>query len=321
MKLLPLLFIVLLSSSPLIAEKLDQPSHQTFKKKKKKKKHKKKKEKKGQQEKSSPKDSWVGPSWRQAKNLSDLGDFKKNLSGAHWNSKKQRLYVVINNPATIYELSLENMDFIQTKKISAKGDFEGITMTSDDSELVYVMGEGCECIIEYNVKTQTRNKEWRLDGLIKASGNQGPEGIAFIPDEFLDEAIGTSKLGMNGLFVIAHQNGGDLYFYDLDLKGSKANLIKKVATRSSESSGLEFDVSEAKLYIWHNVGSNSIEIVKPTLNESGYLDLIKHIDGPKTGNLEGISVGRVAEGEHYLFFTDDDNQDGYALFWYDDHIL
>ena len=44
------------------------------------------------------------------------------------------------------------------------------------------------------------------------------------------------------------------------------------------------------------------------------LELIKHIDGPKTGNIEGIAVGRVADGKHYLFFTDDDNQDSYAFF-------
>ena len=84
---------------------------------------------------------------------------------------------------------------------------------------------------------------------------------------------------------------------------------------------MEFDSSEAKLYIWYNVGSNSIEIVKPAIAEDGKLELIKHIDGPKIGNIEGIAVGRVADGEHYLFFTDDDNQDSYALFWYDSLTL
>ena len=124
-----------------------------------------------------------------------------------------------------------------------------------------------------------------------------------------------------GLFAVVHQNGGDIYFYDIEKNGLKSRLIKTLSTRASESSGLEFDSSEGKLYIWHNVGSNSIEIVKPSVAEDGMLELIKHIDGPKTGNIEGIAVGSVGEGEHYLFFTDDDNQDGYALFWYDSLTL
>ena len=74
---------------------------------------------------------------------------------------------------------------------------------------------------------------------------------------------------MGGLFVVSHQNGGDIYFYDVEKNGRKSKLVKSFATRASESSGLEFDSSEAKLYIWHNVGSNSIEIVKPAIAEDG----------------------------------------------------
>ena len=122
---------------------------------------------------------------------------------------------------------------------------------------------------------------------------------------------------MGGLFVVAHQNGGEIFFYDLDENTNKVSLVKRLKTRASESSGLEFDESEGKLYIWHNVGANSIEIVNPKLANDGMLELVKHVKGPKSGNLEGIAVGKVAEGEHYLFFTDDDNQDGYALFWFD----
>ena len=62
----------------------------------------------------------------------------------------------MNNPATVYELSLVDGEFTQTSKISARGDYEGMTMRSDDLSKVYVLGEGCECIIEYDMSSKKK---------------------------------------------------------------------------------------------------------------------------------------------------------------------
>ena len=239
----PHLFLLLNSILNLVSSLL--------RRKRKKKKNKKSKKKKDSCKNESPSkdknssnqiESWNGPNWKDATNLSHLGSFKKNLSGAHWDSKNERLYAVVNNPATVYELSLVDGEFTQTSKISARGDYEGVTMRSDDLSKIYVLGEGCECIIEYDMSSKKKVRSWSLPSLPTRGGN-GPEGIAFIKNEFLDSSIGLSSNGMGGLFVVAHQNGGELFF-DLDENTNKVSLVKKLKTRASESSGLEFDESE-----------------------------------------------------------------------------
>ena len=321
MKLSLLLISSLLLSSTSLAANSSTHRYELIKKKKKKKKKKdKKKKQKGSSQGDSKLASWFGPNWKESVNLSHLGNFNKNLSGAHWDHNGERLFAIVNSPATIYELNLENGDFVKGKKISAKGDFEGITMRPSVKNKVYIMEEGRESIVEFDLNSSKKTAEWNLSGLPTQSRN-GPEGIAFIGDKFLGNGIAKSKAGMGGLFVVAHQNGGELFFFDLDPSTNRADLALSVKTGASESSGLEFDESENKLYIWHNTGGNSIEVVRPSLGANGRLELIKHIRGPKSGNIEGIAVGSTGNGEHYLFFTDDDNQDDYALFWYPDFSI
>ena len=262
---------------------------------------------------------WPGPDWQDARNLSYLDDFEKNLSGAHWDADLGTLYVVMNKPATIWSYRLQGTEFRLEKKVKGKGDYEGITKIPHLPDDVFVMGEKCSCLKQYDMSRGRLKKIFDLH--LSNDGKPGPEGVTFIPNKFIDTSIGKGRHGSEGLMVVAHQDGGDLYFYDLDLEGGDAELVTIVATRALESSGLEFEASEAKLYIWHNIDGNSIEVVRPVRDEYGTLELVKHVKGPKEGNIEGIAVGRVAAGEDYLFFTDDDNQHDYALFWFSDTSL
>mgnify|MGYP001284173064 CR=1 FL=1 len=264
---------------------------------------------------------WPGPDWMRAKDLSYLGDFEKNLSGAHWDSELQTLYLVINKPATIWAYKRLSNEFKLVKKIRAKGDYEGITKVGSLANDVFVMGEKCACIIRYDLKSGKKLRVYKLRKFMPNDGGAGPEGLAFIPNRFLDKSIGHGQGTFGGLFVVGHQEGGDLFFFDLASDSKKIRFVRQVPTRADESSGLEFEASQGRLYIWHNTGPNSIEIVEPTLVAGGRLKLVRHIEGPKGGNVEGIAVGSVASGEKYLFFTDDDNQDGVALFWYENTAI
>ncbi|MEI2422326.1 hypothetical protein V6O07_18745, partial [Arthrospira platensis SPKY2] len=98
----------------------------------------------------------------------------------------------------------------------------------------------------------------------------GPEGISFVPDNwlqtsgFVSSQTGqpyTSTKGMGGLMFIAHQDGGFVWVFDINPNQTNDFLyVGKYKTSRTESCGLSFDSSTGMLYILHNVGDNFLEV-------------------------------------------------------------
>ncbi len=276
---------------------------------------------------------WPGEPWQQAQNLTALDDnFVKNLSGAHWNPETRTLWVAVNSPGkflAVVEDGAGGYKIAQRNGLrgewSPGGDLEGITQVDLREEAIYVISEGEEVIRKYDTTIYGASKLlqfWSIAPFVPTSGAAGSEGITFVPDSalvgFVDKngAPYTSKNGMGGLMFVAHQNGGALYAFDLSPTGA-VSFVGSYKTSRSESSGLEFDRSTGRLYVWHNTGENYLEVVGLTsvLRADGtrQLQVLQEYVGPKTGNLESVALAPVKSREHTVFITDDDNQQGAAL--------
>jgi len=292
---------------------------------------------------SNSQNPWPGETWQNSVNLTYLAsEFQNNLSGAHWNSLTRRLWVCVNGPGSFWAIKEDlSGGFIidstggNPAKWSYNGDIESICQADYQDTSVFLLDESVGKILEFNVTTGQQTillHTWNITPYIPAyNGYSGPEGITFVPDFWLKnngfvDSTGQlyhSQNGMGGLMFVAHQNGGHVYAFDLNRSNDTCTYIGKYLTSHGESSGLEFDRSTGMLYIWHNTGSNYIEITDMTsiaVSELRKFVTQTEFYGPKTGNLEGIAITPTSSGENWYFATDDSNQDGYALMWFSQFI-
>jgi len=154
---------------------------------------------------------------------------------------------------------------------------EGVTQVDNAAAEFYTIDENKYEIRKYtydsNFSNITKSKTWNLllsPSPMTDTGNTGPEGIAFVPDSYLQKigfissvtGVATcSKKGMGGLMFIAHQDGGYIWVFDVNpnVKNDFA-YVGKYKTNRSESCDLAFDRSTGLLYILHNVGDNYLEV-------------------------------------------------------------
>ena len=286
---------------------------------------------------------WPAEPWEQAETLTHLdSDFQINLSGAHWNPDTRTLWVCTNGPGRFWALveDGEGSFLVDARdgtpaEFSPGGDLEGITQADPREPAVYVINEAQDQIEKFDVSTYGtpgRLAKWDISAHMPTSGWAGSEGIAFVPDGWLDangfvDAVGeprTSRNGMGGLMFVAHQNGGDVYAFDLDPAGDAFDFVGSYATSHGESSGLEFDRSNGTLYVWHNTGSNVLELsdLSSFVRTDGRRQLtsVAVYAGPRSGNLEGFAATPASSHERWCFLTDDDNQDGAALLWFREFV-
>ena len=264
---------------------------------------------------------WPLAGWQQADtSLGELDSaMAKNLSGSHWNNQQQRLALVVNNPGRLILLQHVNGTFIREVSFKIDGDLEGVTQVPGLPDDYFLLDEKKSRIIQLRVtgKQAEVQQKWKLKKYLPNSGRLGAEGLAFIPDYALT-AISEYNQDRNtspfkGIFAVAHQNGGNIYFFSLT---DEVHFLGSITSRRKESSGLEFDQEDNNLYIWHNIGGNSLEIIRLTsLDSDTPLPLIAHYQGPKKGNLESVAMGRVGDSRS-IFFTDDDCQDGVSIIYY-----
>jgi hypothetical protein len=119
--------------------------------------------------------------------------------------------------------------------------------------------------------------------------------------------------------LVAHQNGGRVYAFDLGPAAGNARFVGAYRTSRGESSGLEFDRSTGLLHVWHNTGPNFLEVTRLSSRVDGRerrLETVVEFAGPKGGNLEGIAIAPTAGKDPWCLIVDDDNQDGAALMWF-----
>lgn len=222
---------------------------------------------------------WPAVNWAEANNLTAVMDSDgiTDLSGLHWNPETNRLYCVQGDGRLrVLQMDATSTGFAQiANKPLAEGP-EGITQVNFSANEFYTIDENNYEIRKFTHNSTfgnlTESRHWDLlawPSPMQDTGNTGPEGIAFIPDEALTAAgfvsqqtgaLYTSTKGMGGLMFIAHQDQG--YIWVFDVNPSVTNdfaYVGKYKTNHSESADLAFDRSTGLLYILHNVGANYLE--------------------------------------------------------------
>lgn len=228
---------------------------------------------------------WPSESWSSATPLTSVMSSSGllELSGLHWNALRNRLYVVQGDGRLrVLQLDTATNSFTQIGNRSLTGGPEGITQADLAADQFYVIDENNYSIRQYShlpdFSAVTLTRFWNLlnpPSPMQHTGNTGPEGIAFVPDDRL-AAIGftssetgqpyTSTMGAGGLFFVAHQDGGYIWVFDLNpAVDNDFVYVGKYATARGESCDLSFDRSTGLLYILHNLGANYLEVTDLTL--------------------------------------------------------
>ena len=285
-------------------------------------------------------DPWPAESNTSAVQLTsiDSGLNAANWSGAFWNPDARRLWLACNS-GYFWALAEDGAGRFQVAtnaagvqaKWSPGGDLEAICQTDSDTDLVYLMDEN-GWIREYDVRTNgviNATRSWDVQALCPETDGSGGEGLAFIPDEFLRrqgfcDANGNlyvSTNGMGGLMFIGYQYDGFVYALDLNRTFNTYGFVGRYKTGRTETADLEFDRASGKLYVWHNTGSNYLEVVELHSVVDGAdrrLRPLAEYVGPRTGNLEGFAVvpSAATNDSGGCILTDDDNQDQEAVTWY-----
>jgi len=299
---------------------------------------------------------WPGEAWNVASNLTSLGpaQWSGNLSSAYWNPLTRRLWLA--NNWGVYTVLKENGKGGFTNEHNFfpgyPNDLEGITQTSDTNH-VYLMIERANIIREYMVSSGATNQSWNLTSLVgdvgsdanPYDGNDGTEGIAFIPDSWLaasgfcdsnglaytQSAYGSNGLGGIMLVGVQHfttNTTGYIYAVDLNTNGQWTTVGKYKTASRGDSCDLSFDSSIGRLYILHNSDevSPQVNIVEVTdLTSSPYgadrkFTTLNEFEIPSTKNIEGFAVTPALTssntlGNGWCFLANDDGG-GDALRWF-----
>ncbi|MDI1256030.1 MAG: T9SS type A sorting domain-containing protein [Flavobacterium sp.] len=229
----------------------------------------------------SAQSAWPSQTWTQAASLTSVMDAfgVLDLSGLHWNPDLNRLYLVQGSGRVrVLQLNTVNNTFTQIGNKSIDGGPEGITQVDFAANEFYTIAENAYEIRRYSntasFSSITELKHWNLlaaPSPMTDTGNDGPEGIAFIPDSalssigFVSQLTGTaytSVKGMGGLLFIAHQDGGYIWVFDVNPNVNNDFVyVGKYKTNRIESCDLSFDRTTGMLYILHNVpGNNRLEV-------------------------------------------------------------
>ena len=282
---------------------------------------------------------WPAEACAAAERLTDLdaGLDTVNWSGAGWNPDTRTLWLACNSGA-FWALVEDGAGGFQVAtnpagtqaRWSPGGDLEAICQADGDTNLVYLLDEN-GWIREfdtslYGVVNATRSWDIR-DWCPEVNGTSGGEGLTFVPDDWLrregfrqaDGTLRTSTNGMGGLMFVGYQYDGYIYAFDLNRATGAAAFVGRYQTGRAETAALEFDRTTGKLYIWHNTGSNFLEVAELNSTVAGAerrLRPLAEFSGPRAGNLEGFALAPGAGGGGGCIVTDDDNLNHEAILWF-----
>lgn len=272
--------------------------------------------------------------------LADAAELQISMSGAAWDPVNRKLWIARNSgPEGVFRLveGPEGWAIDQAGGHPAAWtglpefgayDLEGITLVDPvgHPNEVYLVAEGDEIVVAFDLSVggvAVPKGVWDTSSYLPVTGQLGAEGITFVPDAsltaggFVDgEGLPhTSVGGMGGLMLLGHQNGGRVYAFDLGTVFGTVELVGSYVTDRFETSGLEFDASANRLYLWHG-GSNDLEVARLSSTEVAWgtgverkLDTEYLFDHPGVSNLEGIAVTSTADcadGQRSLFLIADD---------------
>jgi len=302
---------------------------------------------------ASAQDPWPAESLASAVNLTaiegaGMNDFYHDLSGAFWNPDTRRLWLARNGTGGASRLWAVAEDGLGGYEIDEKlgnrgewsgvGDAEGVTQADLAEDVVYLIIEADERIREYDVSTYgvaTLNNNWDTSMDLPGAGNDGCEGIAFVPDAFLtaagfvdqNGAPYVSTGGMGGVMMVGHQNGGAIFVFDLNRATETYSFVGEYLTGYTETAELHFDRSTGLLYVWHDTADvlEVSDLGSAAVGGQTYrqLDVIASYDGPSSLNWEGftlVSTDDCADGKRSCFMTVDDGL-GTSLVLFEDFTL
>jgi hypothetical protein len=283
---------------------------------------------------------WPGEKWENAVDLTSLDPslWKQNLSGIYWNSRTGRLWLA-NNSGTFTVLKFNAGIFEKEREYPVGGDLEAITQTDIEGDSVFLLAEREAEIREYGIKDGQLRQTWSLKTGLGDLKNNGPEGLAFIPDEWLakggfQDSAGQvynrsapGAAGLGGIMLVAVQavgraQAGDVYAFDLKKDGTWT-AVGRYQTARRESCELAFDSQTGLLYILHNIDGNTLEVTDLKSSPQGAarrFTTLREIRVPSRSNIEGFSLGSArrvgaSASEYWCFFADDANERG-ALRWF-----
>ena len=269
--------------------------------------------------------------------LIDAGLGVANWSGASWNPATRTLWLACNS-GYFWALVEDGTGSFRVARNAADtpakwspgGDLESICQADLDAPVVYALDENGWIreydISQFGVVVEIRNWDIRAQ-CPEVGGTTGPEGLTFVPDAWLQRErfsaasgdLCVSTNGMGGLMFVGHQDGGYVHVFDLALTSGQFGYVGRYKTSQPETAGLEFDRETGKLYLWHNTGSNYLEVAELGSYVDGaerrFRTLIEYT-GPRSGNLEGFAMLPTAETNNWCFVTDDNNDGGEAVVWY-----
>lgn len=238
----------------------------------------------------------------------------KELSGLHWNPVQNRLFTITDDgDLYILQMDVKKQTFKKIGCISKLGGPEGVTQVDYIANEFYTIDEKSSEIRRFTYlsdfsKVKLAHK-WDLraePASMADTGNDGPEGIVFIPDSYLQSAgftssetgdVYTSKKGMGGLLFIAHQKKGYIWVFDVNPdKDNDYAFVGKYKTSKNESCDLAFDRSTGLLYILHNTDGNWLEVTDLSTNQQPgkgrFITKVEYQIPNPTGNIniEGIAI-------------------------------
>jgi hypothetical protein len=292
-------------------------------------------------------DPWPAEPIAESVNLTPIegpvpNDFYADMSGCSWNPVTRRLWVVKNRgPSKFWAIVEDGAGSFRIDDRDGNraewtgfGDLESITQANLDEDVVYLLIEGDEHVVSYDVSvygSETLLNDWDLRAYLPLNGDNGSEGLAFVPDSFLSAAgfvDGTgapyvSTEGLGGLMLVGHQNGGGIFAFDLNPTTGGFKFVGEYKTSYTETAALEFDRSTGVLYVWHSGNFDTLERVSlastPVAGQS-YRRFVseKIFDGPDHMNNEGIALMGIedcVDGTRSLFMATD-NGGAESLHWY-----
>lgn len=186
-------------------------------------------------------------------------------SGVVWHPHYNSLFLVSDGGL----LSKMNLDGTNVVNWNVPGDLEGVTITSADSEFVYVLVEYPYALIKFNPATGQSIRSVSLTGVIPATvnTNSGLEGVTFVPNGYHPYA--NSSTG--GLFYVGVQETGAINVVDVDFVAGTARLVSSfvpVAGRG-DIAGLNFNTQTNTLSVLYDANNllREITVNNALLNE------------------------------------------------------
>ncbi|MEU7479447.1 hypothetical protein AB0A63_25895 [Lentzea sp. NPDC042327] len=275
--------------------------------------------------------TWPGDSATRTADGSNV--FGTNLSGVSFESAGV-VWAVKNGPSTLYRLVPGGSGKWQVdRKVSLRfpdgqgdPDAEGVVSTPDGLFVVVERdnddGDVSAPAVLKVGSGSSAAKAWELPGMPEVDPNDGPEGIAWVPDSFLTGQGFKDDTGKrydpadypghgSGLFAVGLEATGGVFLYALQDGG--ARLVAGFASGLAQVMDLEFEGNR----LWaacddHCNGRSTTLAIR-----DGWFKVTATYDRPAklpNVNLEGFAIAPACvNGKKVVLWADDDNTGGHAL--------